>query len=101
MLYTLSMIKNFKHAGLETFHRTGKKRGIQPDHANKLHKQLGFLEAATGYHDLRGKVPAGWELHPIKWQQKDIYAMSVSGNWRLMWRFEGSDVVDLDYLDYH
>ncbi|HEY1772405.1 MAG TPA: type II toxin-antitoxin system RelE/ParE family toxin [Gammaproteobacteria bacterium] len=95
------MIKNFKHQGLEAFHRTGKKRGIQPDHANKLRKQLGLLEAATSFHDLHGKVPSGWELHALKWVMKDSYAMSVSGNWRLMWRFEGSDVVDLDYLDYH
>lgn len=95
------MIKNFKHAGLEAFYRQGKKGGINPDHAKRLSKQLTLLQSATSYFDLRGKVPPGWELHQLKWAMKDHCALSVSGNWRLLWRFEGSDVVDLDYLDYH
>ena len=95
------MIKNFKHQGLEAFHRTGKKRGIQPDHANKLRKQLSVLEAVTSFHDLHGKVPPGWTLHALTGAMAGQYAMMVSGNWRLRFRFEGSDVVDLDYLDYH
>lgn len=95
------MIKNFKHPGLEAFHRTGKKRGIQPDHANKLRKQLAVLEAATGFYDLKGKCPSGWEVHELTLSMKGFYALSVSGNWRLRFRFVGSDVVDLDYLDYH
>jgi len=95
------MIKNFKHAGLEAFHRSGKKGGIDMEHAKKLNKQLALLESATGYHDLRGKVPPGWQLHMLKWKLKDHCSMWVSGNWRLLWRFEGSDVVDLDYIDYH
>lgn len=29
------------------------------------------------------------------------YSVAVSGNWRLTFRFEGSDAVLVNYQDYH
>lgn len=43
----------------------------------------------------------GWNLHPLKGDFRGHWAVSVSGNWRLTFRFNGSDVVLIDYLDYH
>ena len=43
----------------------------------------------------------GWSPHPLKGDFRGHCAVSVSGNWRLTFRFDGSDVVLVDYLDHH
>ncbi len=43
----------------------------------------------------------GFRLHPLKGRMKGRYAVSVSGNWRVIFRFEEKHAVDVDYLDYH
>jgi len=43
----------------------------------------------------------GLRLHPLKGRRKGAWAVDVSGNWRVVFRFEGNDAVDVDYLDYH
>jgi toxin HigB-1 len=92
------VIKSFRHSGLESFFHTGSKAGIQPAHAAKLRLQLSALDAATGPGDI--KAP-GWRLHPLKGQSVGFWSIEVNGNWRLIFTFEGEDVVLLDYLDYH
>jgi toxin HigB-1 len=41
------------------------------------------------------------DLHPRTGNRKGTWAVSVSGNWRITFRFSGSDVTDVDYEDYH
>jgi proteic killer suppression protein len=43
----------------------------------------------------------GLELHALKGDRKDSWAIRVSGNWRITFIFSGSDVKDVDYEDYH
>ena len=43
----------------------------------------------------------GFRLHPLKGDLAGAWAVSVSGNWRIVWRFDGPDVVDVDLIDYH
>lgn len=43
----------------------------------------------------------GWRLHPLKGNLKGHWSLSVSGNWRPIFRFEGGDAYDLDLIDYH
>lgn len=43
----------------------------------------------------------GFRLHPLKGALEGYYAVSVSGNWRVIFRFEDGHARDVDYLDYH
>jgi proteic killer suppression protein len=43
----------------------------------------------------------GLDLHPLKGERKGTWALSVSGNWRVTFRFLGKDADDVDYEDYH
>jgi proteic killer suppression protein len=43
----------------------------------------------------------GWRWHPLKGTRAGTYAVSVSGNWRLTYRFDGGDAVEVDLEDYH
>lgn len=93
------MIKSFRHDGLERFYRTGSKAGIQPKHDKRLRMQLAALDAATQPQDL-GAI-AAWRLHELKGDQAGRWSITVNGNWRLTFTFEQTDVVLLDYEDYH
>lgn len=92
------MIKTFRHKGVETFFRSGSKAGIQPKHAERLSLQLFALNNAKAPNDMGAP---GWKLHPLKGQLEGHWAVSVSGNWRLTFMFEGTDAVLVDYQDYH
>ncbi len=92
------MIRSFRHKGLERFFSTGSRAGIQAAHAEKLRLQLGRLDAAAGAADMN--LP-GWRLHPLKGPLKGMWAVWVSGNWRLTFAFDGKDAVLVDYRDYH
>jgi proteic killer suppression protein len=43
----------------------------------------------------------GFQLHPLKGKLKGLWAVSVSGNWRVVFRFENGNAYDVDLIDYH
>lgn len=92
------VIKSFRHKGLQAFFESGSKAGIQAAHAQKLGRQLTRLDAAQAPQDMN--LP-GWRLHPLRGELVNHWAVTVSGNWRLTFTFEGTDAVLVDYLDYH
>ena len=92
------MIKSFRHKGLEAFFLTGKRGGVQPHHAEKLRRQLARLNVAKNGQDMN--VP-GWRLHALTGDLNGHFSVTVNGNWRLTFVFEGEDAVLVDYRDYH
>jgi toxin HigB-1 len=92
------VIRSFRHRGLERFFRAGSKAGIQPKHVEKLRVQLFALDNARGPQDMN--APA-WRLHSLAGALKDHWAISVSGNWRITFKFEDEDAILVDYQDYH
>jgi toxin HigB-1 len=92
------MIRTFAHKGLEDFFFDGTKRGIQPKHAGRLEGLLDRLDQAREIRDMN--FP-GSGLHLLEPKQVGRWAVKVSGNWRLTFRFEEGDVFEVDYLDYH
>jgi len=96
--YTLVMIKSFANKGLKAFYYTGSKKGIKPEHASRLERMLDRLDASISPQDMN--LP-GYDLHSLKGDKKDMWAVTVSGNWRLTFYFEGKDAYLVDYMDYH
>ncbi len=92
------MIIDFKHKGLEKFFLKGTKSGIQEIHAKRLRLILGRLHAATNPLDMN--LP-GLLLHQLSGNRKEYWAVKVSGNWRITFRFKGKDAVEVNYEDYH
>ena len=92
------MIIKFRHKGLETLYYTGSTQGVQATHAAKLGRILALLDVAAGPEDLN--VPA-FKLHPLKGPLKGHWSIWVSGNWRVTFRFAGTDIELVDYQDYH
>jgi len=92
------MIGSFRHKGLAKFFATGSRAGIQAAHAERLRLILAALNAVVTPQDMG--LP-GLKLHPLKGGRAGSWSVSVSGNWRVTFRFSGKDVVDVDYEDYH
>ncbi len=92
------MIKSFKHKGVERFFTTGSKKGITPDHARRLKMILFRLHFSEKVSDLN--FP-GSALHQLKGGLKGFWAVKVTGNWRLIFRFEQGHAWEVDYNDYH
>ena len=92
------MIKSFTHKGLKEFFYTGSVKGIQPEHAPKLGRILDRLDASTSAQDMN--LP-GYRLHSLKGNKRDMWSVTVNGNWRITFYFEGQDAFLVDYLDYH
>ena len=92
------MIKSFKHRGLKALYDGRTARRVAQQHVAKLRDILAVLD--------RSRVPGdmdlpGFRLHPLKGDLRGHYAVSVSGNWRVTFRFEAGHAVDVDYVDYH
>jgi proteic killer suppression protein len=92
------VIRSFRHAGLEKFFKTGSKAGIQLAHAKKLRLQLFTLNRVD---KPSGMSFPGWQLHPLQGELEGHWSVTVNGNWRLTFRFEGEDAVLVEYRDYH
>ncbi len=92
------MIKSFSHKGLEVFFRTGSTKGIQSKH--KLNLGL-ILDQLNSAEELRDMNYPGSGFHPLKGKYKDFYAVSVSGNWRIIFKYEDGHAYQVGYVDYH
>ena len=91
-------IKSFQHKGLENLFKKGSKAGIKPEHADRLRARLAHLDAARSPLDMN--LP-GWYLHELKGDMAGRWSVTVSGNWRMTFEFEGSDAILVGYEDYH
>ena len=92
------MIRTIRHRGLKRLYEQGAARGVAAEHVEKLRDILARLDAAQSIKDM--DLP-GFHLHPLRGDLKGFYAVTVRANWRVIFRFEDADVVDVDYVDYH
>jgi len=91
----------FRHKGLRQLHADDDARGVPPAMVDKLRKLLFALETGEGL-DQVGRFP-GWKLHPLKGGLKGFWSLTVTGNWRLIFRYdeETNTASDMDLIDYH
>jgi proteic killer suppression protein len=87
------VIKSFRHKGLKRLFETGERRGVAANLANRLRRQLDVLNRARTTGDMN--LP-GYRLHQLKGSRSGTWSVSVSGNWRITFTFEGEDAVDVD-----
>ena len=92
------MIDNFKHRGLERFFKRSDYRGIPAQFAPRIERMLDRLDGAVRPEDMN--LP-GYRFHPLKGGRKGEYAITVSGNWRITFGFEGDNAINVNLEDYH
>ncbi len=92
------MVKSFKHRGLKRLYERGDRRRINPNYVGKIELILADLGASETLEHMRRP---GYRLHELKDDMKGLYAVDVSGNWRIIFRFEDGEASDIDLIDYH
>ena len=92
------MIKTWNHKGLRLFFETGNKLGIIASHEKKLKIILQRLSSAIQPGDMN---TPGMQFHKLTGRLSGYYSVSVNGNWRIVFRFNGQDAEDVNYIDYH
>lgn len=92
------MIVSFQHKGLESFFTRGSYKAIPAQYSSRIERMLDRLDAAVVPEDM--DLP-GFKFHELKGKRKGIYAVSVSGNWRITFKFDGEGAFDVDLEDYH
>lgn len=92
-------IQSFRHKGLKRLFEHDDARGVPAHFADKLGDMLAALDTADAVEEV-GLFP-GWRLHQLKGRLAGYWSLTVSGNWRVIFRFDGGDAFDLDFVDYH
>jgi proteic killer suppression protein len=92
------MIRSFRHKGLQSFFITGSKRGIVPEHSEKIARILDRLDASVSPADMN--LP-GYRLHERKGRNTGTWSVTVNANWRITFEFESQNAFSVDYCDYH
>jgi proteic killer suppression protein len=93
------MIKSFKDQDLEDLYYSGTSARIKPSLINRLLRKLDMLDNANVVADLNS--PPGNHLHPLKGEYQGYWAISVSGPWRILFRFANGNVYDIFLVQYH
>ena len=88
----------FTHKGLRRFYEHDDTRGLDANHVARIRRLLTALQDARSPRNL--DLP-GWRLHRLKGDRRGQWSLRVSGNWRIVFRFESGEAVDIDLIDYH
>ena len=92
------MVKTFRHRGLRRLYERDDPSRLGAGLVNRIALALADLDEAGKPGDIN--MP-GYRLHPLRGDKVGLWSISVSGNWRITFRFEGGDVYDVDLVDYH
>jgi toxin HigB-1 len=92
------MIVSFRHKGLRLLFEKGDRRKVLPNHADKIERVLARLDEAA---EIRHMGLPGFRLYPLTGGLAGYWSVTVSGNWRVVFRFAGGHAHDVDLVDYH
>lgn len=93
------MIKSFADkptAALFAGHRV---RSLPPDVHRRAYVKLQVLDAADSLDFLR--VPPSNRLEPLRGEREGQWSIRINDQWRICFRWEGSDAQDVQITDYH
>ena len=92
------MIVSFRSKTLKRFYQTGSAKGLPGAFAAKIDRALLALDNSASPDGLR--LP-GFGLHPLTGDLEGVWSIAVSRNWRIVFKFDGENVADVDFVDYH
>ena len=92
------MIRSFKNKALRRLFEDEDRSAIPPDQVNRIENRLATLDAAKAAEDMN---VAGYGFHQLTGDLKGFYAVRITKNWRIIFRFENGDAFDVDHIDYH
>ena len=92
-------VRSLAHKGLRRLYEDNASKGLRADTVSKLRKMLAFLEAMQDPDELRA-LPT-WKAHMLTGDRKGTWSLHVTRNWRMTFRIENDEIVDINLEDYH
>lgn len=92
------MVRTFRHKGLKRLFEKDNPSGVRAEQAGRIRDVLSQLDQAARATDL--DLP-GYRLHALKGDLQGFWSVTISGNWRIIFRFEDGAALDVDLVDYH
>jgi proteic killer suppression protein len=92
------MIRSFKHRGLKRLFERDERSGVRPDLVGAVEEMLTALDDAVTPQELN--LP-GYRLHRLRGDLKGFWSVTARANWRIIFRFDGTDALDVELVDYH
>ena len=92
------MIQNFRHRGLKRLFEQDDRSKLPQADIETIEDILGLLNVAVAPQVV--DLP-GYGLRKLSGDLKGFWSVKVSKNYRIVFRFEGADAFDVDFLDYH
>ena len=93
------MILFIRHKGLRRLFENDDPSGVRADQVGRLIRILTLLNRLQAPQQAI-HLP-GMRVHPLKGELKGFWSITVSGNWRVIFKMDKSDVTDVDLVDYH
>jgi proteic killer suppression protein len=94
------MIQNIKHKGLKLLWEQGNSSKLPADQINRIERMLEVIDSAQQVPDDFGACQ-NWNIHKLSGDLKDHWSIKVNKNYRIIFKFDGQNAYDLDYIDYH
>ena len=92
-------VRSIAHKGLRRLSETNASKGLSADSVDKLRKMLTFLDAMQRPEELRD-LPT-WKAHVSTGHRKGTWSLHVTRNWRMTFRIEDDEIIDINLEDYH
>ncbi len=94
-------IRGIRHKGLRRFIEKDDPSGLPSAFVEKIRNILSFLQDMERPEELA--TIASWRAHQLAGDRKGLWSLTVSRNWRITFRIDEaeSEIVELDYEDYH
>jgi proteic killer suppression protein len=93
------MIKSFRRRALRRLFEQDDAPGLKQDQVRRIARALFLLDNAASPEEI-DQVP-GLRVHRLSGNLVGHWSLSVSGNWRIVFRFADGDAFDVDLVDYH
>ena len=95
------VIRSVRHKGLRGLLADNNPRYVNSDLVSRVRKILTVLVLAEDIDSFAADAPRGWRVHRLTGDRRDVWSVSVSGNWRITFKEVDSYIDRLDLEDYH
>lgn len=92
------MIKSIKTKAIKRLYDEDDRSKLPSDMVERIKNILFSIDNANSLDDL--SLPS-YKLHPLKGDRAGQWSITVRANWRIVFKFEGGNAYDVEYIDYH
>ena len=95
------VIGSVRHRGLRVLLENDSPRLLKQDLADRVRNILTALVLADDIDEMVASAPPGWRVHRLTGDRRNVWSISVSGNWRITFEEQNGAIGRLDLEDYH